>query len=63
MITDKQSFRILQILPDRVICMTANGLKFIYRDYPNSEPIINHLTSLQSLSHPSLLNVKSINVA
>ena len=36
MITDKPSFKILQIHSDKVICMMTNEFKFIYRDYPKS---------------------------
>ena len=63
MITDKPTFRILQILPHQLICASSTHAKFIYRDYPHSSNLIHRLQLLAQLNHPSLLNLCKIDVA
>ena len=63
MITDKNSFKILQILPHQVICLLNDGTKYIFRDYPNLPYLQKRLELLQKTNHPNYIGVKSIKVA
>ena len=63
MITDKPTFRIIQILPHQLICTSPHHAKFIYRDYPHSPHLLHRLHLLSQLHHPSLLNLCKIDLA